>query len=92
MVDFLGLHYRGLEDHGTLLTDAIKAKPTEDTRLGCGSKHHLAGGRKGRGTKRGHQEAQEIGEKVCHCYRHGVIHSGHSVSQSVYIGPGRLGG
>lgn len=46
-----------------MLADAIKAKPTEDTRSGCGSKHHLAGGRKGRGTRRGHQEAQEIGKK-----------------------------
>lgn len=67
-VDFWGvLHYRGLEDHGTLLADAIKAKPAEDTQSGCGSKHHLAVGGGGRWHKkerrRGHQEAWEIGKK-----------------------------
>lgn len=31
-------------------------------------------------------------EKVSHHYRHGVVHSGHSVSQSVCLGPGRLVG
>lgn len=77
-----------------MLADAIKAKPAEDTRSGCGSKHHLAVG--GEVTQEGETErtprSLRDGEKVSHHYRHGVVHSGHSVSQSVCLGPGRLVG
>lgn len=98
-VDFWGvLHYRGLEDHGTLLVDAIKAKPTEDTRSGCGSKHHLAVGggveevvTQGGETKRTLRSLRDW-EKVSHHYRHSVVHFGHSVSQSACTGLGRLVG
>lgn len=35
---------RSLQDHETLLADAIRPKPVEDTWSGCGSKHWPAAG------------------------------------------------
>lgn len=37
-------HDRGLEDHETLLADAIRPKLTEDASSECGSKHQPAVG------------------------------------------------
>lgn len=81
-----------------MLVDAIKAKPTEDTRSGCGSKHHLAVGggveevvTQGGETKRTLRSLRDW-EKVSHHYRHSVVHFGHSVSQSACTGLGRLVG
>lgn len=76
-----------------LLADAIRPKPVEDTRSGCGSKHQPATGGDTR-RKEGEEPTKPARDwkRVSHHYCHSVAHSGHSASPSVCVGPGRLAG
>lgn len=76
-----------------MLADAIRPKPAEDTRSGCGSKHWPAAGgdtrrREGEETQKPERDWKRVSHH--HCQR--VTHSGHSASPSVCVGPGRLAG
>ena len=77
-------HERGLEDHETLLADAIRPKPVVNT--------HGQVVDQSSSPPQGREGERERLEGVAHHYCHGVAHSGHSASPSVCSGRGRLAG
>lgn len=87
-------HDRGLEDHETLLADAIRTQANRGhiVRVWIKATACCWGGDARRREGEDSNKPERDWEGVSHHYCHGVTQSSYSASPSVYVGPGRLVG